>query len=293
MIYDIRHVTSYNYETPVAAAAFALRLLPRPRPGQRILAARLSISPRPSERCERVDFFGNALTFARIDARHSELTFEAVSRIAVDREEPVAPALTPAWEDVRTAAAATPSLDETGPALFLYPSRRVPLNDPATAYTARSFLPKRPILEAAVELMGRIRRDFAYDAKATAVETTIAEAFERRRGVCQDFAHVMIAGLRGLGLPATYVSGYIRTVPPEGAPRLEGADASHAWVGVWCGPQFGWIGLDPTNDITVGDDHIVLAVGRDYADIAPTAGVFVGSGSHALQVGVDMRPAAD
>ena len=293
MIYDIRHITSYRYETPVASAAFALRLLPRLFLGQRVVRSRLSITPRPADETSSTDFFGNSVTFARIEARHSELVLEANSRVIVERDEPVAAGLTPAWEAIRDAAHGATTFCSDGPAHHLYPSRLVRLHDPATAYAARSFSPKRPMLEAACELMGRIRRDFAYDAAATAVETTVAEAFERRRGVCQDFAHVMIAGLRGLGLPASYVSGYIRTTPPKGGQRLEGADASHAWVGVWCGAEFGWVGLDPTNDMSVGDDHVVLAVGRDYADVSPTAGVFIGSGAHALQVSVDVRPASE
>ena len=155
---------------------------------------------------------------------------------------------------------------------------------------ARALRPSGPIYEAAAELSKRIHADFAYDSEATEVSTTPAEAFAARRGVCQDFAHVMIAGLRGLGLPALYVSGYIRTFPPPGKPRLVGADASHAWVAVWCGPSFGWLGLDPTNAIPEGDDHIVLARGRDYADVPPVDGVILSYGGHELEVSVDVAP---
>ena len=185
---------------------------------------------------------------------------------------------------------ASRSLAQDSPAHFLYASRQVALNGDATAWCRESFAQNRPVLEAAVELMGRIRRDFKYEKDATEVTTTVAEAFASRKGVCQDFAHVMIAGLRGLGLPAAYVSGYIRTIPPPGKPRLEGADASHAWVSVWCGPEFGWLGLDPTNDQMIGDDHVVVARGRDYADVSPIDGVFVGSGDHELSVSVDVKP---
>ena len=138
--------------------------------------------------------------------------------------------------------------------------------------------------------MQRIRRDFRYDPKATLISTPLAEAFEARGGVCQDFAHIMIAGLRGLGLPACYVSGYIRTIPPEGEERLEGADASHAWVRVWCGEQAGWLGLDPTNALQVNDDFIEVAVGRDYSDVAPLDGVILISGKQTLKVSVDVKP---
>ena len=158
------------------------------------------------------------------------------------------------------------------------------------AYARKSFAPLRPVLEAASELMARIRNDFDYDPDATEVSTPLAEAFRERHGVGQDFAHIMIAGLRGLGLPAAYVSGYIRTIPPPGQKRLEGSDASHAWVMLWCGPETGWIGLDPTNDLIVADDHIVTAYGRDYADVSPLDGVLVGPGSQKVGVAVDVIP---
>ncbi|MDP2358981.1 MAG: transglutaminase family protein [Beijerinckiaceae bacterium] len=293
MIYDIRHITTYRYDSQASSAALALRLLPRDDVGQRVLETQVTVSPLPAEQNQDSDFFGNNLTFVRIDRPHTDLRVEAVSRVKVERDSPLAPALTPSWETIRAAAASASSLSRTCPAHFLYPSRLVSLHAPAMKYAGKSFARGRPVLEATIDLMGRIKRDFAYDQKATAVSTTVPEAFERRRGVCQDFAHVMISGMRGLGLPACYVSGYIRTTPPEGSPRLEGADASHAWVGVWCGPEFGWLGLDPTNDLVVADDHIVLAFGRDYADVSPTSGVFVGSGHHDLTVGVDVRPHVD
>ena len=136
--------------------------------------------------------------------------------------------------------------------------------------------------------MHRIRTDFKYDPKATVISTPLREVFEKRHGVCQDFAHIMIAGLRGLGLPAAYVSGYLRTIPPPGKPRLQGADATHAWVSLWCGPKTGWIGFDPTNDILVATDHIVLAIGRDFSDVSPVDGVIVGSRKQKLAVAVDV-----
>ena len=152
-------------------------------------------------------------------------------------------------------------------------------------------MPKgRPIIEAAAALMTRMRSDFTYDAEATTVSTPIGEAFTARRGVCQDFTHIMISGLRGLGLPAAYVSGYLRTVPPPGRPRLEGCDATHAWVLLWCGEERGWIGFDPTNAILVRHDHITLAIGRDYADVAPIDGVMLAPGEQALKVEVDVIP---
>lgn len=290
MIYEIRHITTYKYDSPVAAAACSLRLLPRSDDGQQTLDSGLEITPRPADASERRDFFGNRVTAVRIDTPHRELRIAALSRVSVRRPSTPAPGLTPAWEAIRAAAPAVRSLESTSPAHFLFPSRQVALHAPATEWAAASFAYGRPILEAASDLMARINGDFRYQKEATEVSTTVPEAFAARKGVCQDFAHVMISALRGLGLPAAYVSGYIRTQPPPGKARLVGADASHAWVSVWCGPEFGWLGLDPTNNQHVGDDHIVVASGRDYADVSPIDGVFVGSGAHQLNVSVDVRP---
>jgi transglutaminase-like putative cysteine protease len=159
---------------------------------------------------------------------------------------------------------------------------------PVSAYATESFPPGAGILKCAFDLMHRIRTQFRYDPKATAISTPLGEVFDKRHGVCQDFAHVMIAGLRGLGLPAAYVSGYLRTMPPPGQPRLQGADASHAWVSLWCGAELGWVDLDPTNDLLVANDHIVLAVGRDFSDVSPVDGIIVGSPKQKLGVAVDV-----
>ncbi|WP_238184006.1 transglutaminase-like domain-containing protein, partial [Methylobacterium trifolii] len=185
-------------------------------------------------------------------------------------------------------AIAQPDLGPDAPVHFLFPSARVPLVPAVTDYARASFRPGRSAYGAAHDLMTRIRADFRFDAKATTVHTPLSEAFELRAGVCQDFAHVMIAGLRGLGVPAAYVSGYLRTIPPPGRPRLRGADASHAWVAVWCGDA--WIGLDPTNAVAVRDDHIVVARGRDYGDVAPIDGIVSASGKQKLKVEVDVIP---
>ena len=157
-----------------------------------------------------------------------------------------------------------------------------------SAYAATSFAAGIGILAGAVDLMHRIRAEFKYDRKATVISTPLDEVFAKRHGVCQDFAHVMIAGLRGLGLPAAYVSGYLRTIPPPGKPRLQGADATHAWVSLWCGADLGWIGLDPTNDLVVENDHIILGIGRDFSDVSPIDGIIVGSPKQKLGVAVDV-----
>jgi transglutaminase-like putative cysteine protease len=166
----------------------------------------------------------------------------------------------------------------------------VPVLQPVTAYASASFPPGIGVLIGAVDFMHRIRAEFKYDPKATVISTPLREVFENRHGVCQDFAHVMIAGLRGLGLPAAYVGGYLRTIPPPGRPRLQGADATHAWVLLWCGPELGWIGFDPTNDLLVQNDHIILSVGRDFSDVSPVDGIIVGSRKQKLSVAVDVVP---
>ena len=290
MIYDVTHLTRYRYGAPVAVNACVLRLLPRSEGGQRVVTARIDVTPRPQAFIERADSFANRVVRMRIETPHRELVIESRARVVVERPAPPLAALTPSWEDVAALAAATASLGADSPALAIYPSPLVPLFEAATAYARQSFPPRRPIYEAASELSARIKADFVYDAKATEVTTSPAEAFARRRGVCQDFAHVAIAGLRGLALPTLYVSGYIRTIPPPGKSRLAGADASHAWVELWCGPAFGWLGFDPTNAMPAGDDHIVVARGRDYSDAPPIEGVILSSGGHELEVEVDVVP---
>lgn len=292
MIYDIRHLTAYAYSRPVPFARCILRVLPRDGVGQRVLTSQLSVTPRGAERRDGICFFGNRTTTLTISRPHRELRIEMTSRVEVMRAAAPFPALTRQWEEVAELALQAQSLSAESPAQYLYPSRLAPTVSEITDYARRSFAARRPVFEAASELMARIRKDFTYDPEATEVSTPIREAFANRHGVCQDFAHIMIAGLRGLGLPAAYVSGYLRTIPPAGQPRLEGADATHAWIMLWCGPETGWIGLDPTNDLVVADDHIVTATGRDYADVSPLDGVLVGPGSQKLDVKVDVIPVA-
>lgn len=290
MIYELRHVTTYGYSRSVPFARCMLRLLPRNGPGQEVKKSELLITPRPAERSDAICFFGNRTTSITITKPHRELKVEMRARIEVHRSTPPHPALTRSWEEVARLALSSTSLAPDSPAHQLYPSRLVPHVPAVIDYARASFVPGRPVLEAASTLMARIRGDFAYDPEATEVTTPLAEAFAARHGVCQDFAHIMIAGLRGIGLPAAYVSGYIRTIPPPGQKRLEGADASHAWVMLWCGPETGWVGLDPTNDLIVADDHIVTAFGRDYADVAPLDGVVIGAGTQKVGVAVDVIP---
>jgi transglutaminase-like putative cysteine protease len=288
VIYDIRHVTSYAYDTTVSFARCSLRLEPRSGDGQQLISHAVDIRPRPADRTVRHDFFGTHTESVVIETPHRNLRIDSRSRVSVSRSTPGRAAQSPPWESVRDLAFEATSLGPASPIGYIFASPLVPVQRPVTAYASSSFAPGKGILAGAVDLMHRIRTEFKYDPKATVISTPLTEVFEKRHGVCQDFAHVMIAGLRGLGLPAAYVSGYLRTIPPPGKPRLQGADATHAWVSLWCGVQIGWVGFDPTNDILVENDHIMLAVGRDFSDVSPVDGIIVGSRKQKLNVAVDV-----
>jgi transglutaminase-like putative cysteine protease len=301
MIYDVKQTTSYAYESAVSRAHHPLHLVPVARDRQRVASAGLDIDPMPARRREATDFFENRTTVVEIEEPHQTLTVKLEARIAVDAVAPVDAAQTPPWESVRAATYACTDIGPSSPVHFIYPSRLVPLDPEIRDYARESFAPGRPVLAGADELMRRIKRDFTYQPGATTVTTTPSMAFTLRRGVCQDFAHIMISGLRGLGLPAAYVSGYLRTVPRPGAAGLAGADAMHAWVMVWCGEDAGgasgggaggrgWWGLDPTNALIASEDHVVLAVGRDYADVAPVNGVVLASGQQHVSTAVKVIP---
>jgi transglutaminase-like putative cysteine protease len=294
MIYDVRQSTIYHYESPVAFAHHVLRLTPIDRDNQRVHAAALDVTPTPIERREGRDFFGNRITWIAFDEPHDNLTVRVAARIAVAptvTPAPAAtPAATPAWEEVRAAAFASSDLSPQSPSHYLFPSRQVSLDPEIRDYAALSFPAGRPVLEGSIDLMHRIKTEFTYEVGATTASTTPPMSFALRRGVCQDFTHIMASGMRSLGLPVAYVSGYLRTVQPPGTKRLEGSDAMHAWPMGWCGEAVGWIGYDPTNDILAGTDHVVLAVGRDYADVAPVGGVVFASGAQRLENAVDVIP---
>ena len=290
MKYDIHQTTAYLYASPVPVARHIVRMVPVSRPGQRVTDSHIAVDPEPAEWVETRDFFGNQVAHIRIETAHTRFTVRTSARVEVDPPPEHDPAAGPSWEEVREAVGHSEDLTPNSPVHHVYPSPAVSLREPITDWTRKSFPPGRPMLEACLELMHRIYDDFAYDSRATDVSTPAIEAFEMRRGVCQDFAHIMITGLRGLGLPAAYVSGFLRTEPPPGKERLQGADATHAWVSVWCGSEIEWVGLDPTNALIVSTDHVVLANGRDYTDVAPIGGVLVGSGRQKLSVAVDVIP---
>jgi transglutaminase-like putative cysteine protease len=290
VIYDVRQTTICSYASPVAHARHVLRLTPVHRHRQRVQVAALQIVPEPRHRREGQDFFGNRLTWIEIEEPHETLAVKLAARVAVDALDEPLPLTTPAWEVVREEAFAASGIGPLSPTHFLYPSRLVSLDPEIRDYTRDSFPPGRPVLDAAIELNDRFKSDIAYEFGATTVTTTPPMSFALRRGVCQDFAHIMISGLRGIGLPAGYVSGYLRTLPRPDATRLQGVDAMHAWVLLWCGSATGWMGLDPTNAVFASEEHVMLAIGRDYTDVAPIDGVIVGSGEQWIDVSVNVEP---
>ncbi len=288
MIYDVRQATSYHYASPVAYANHVLRLTPIDREYQRVHAATLDITPTPIERREGQDFFGNRITWITFDQPHDTLTIRVAARIAVD--DAVTATETPSWEEVRAAAFASADLGPLAPAHYLFPSRQVSLDPEIRDYAASSFRAGRTIRDGATDLMNRIKTEFVYEVGATTASTTPPMSFALRRGVCQDFSHIMISGMRSLGLPVAYVSGYLRTTQSPAETKLEGTDAMHAWASVWCGADTGWVGFDPTNGMLAGTDHVVLAIGRDYADVAPMDGVIFASGAQRLETSVRVLP---
>ena len=280
--YEVVHTTRYAYTDPVSVSHHVARLTPRTLPYQECLTHVLDVEPRPAAQASHVDYFGNLTTFFATQGAHAELRVDARSTVSV-APRPVPEAGTiPPWEH----AAAHRELPlEALDGLFDASSSRSPA--PFEDYARVSFPPGRPLLDAVLDLTARIYDDFTFDPKATTVTTSLADVYRLRRGVCQDFTRFEIACLRSLGIPALYVSGYLETAPPPGKPRRIGADASHAWLAVYC-PGKGWIEVDPTNNIMPSTGHITLAWGRDYGDVSPIRGVILGGGGHSLQVNVDV-----
>jgi transglutaminase-like putative cysteine protease len=289
MTYRIVHKTTYTYKQPVSFGTHVAYLIPRSQPHHTCMSHELLITPNPASLHERLDYFGNAFAFFTIREPHQELIIEARSRVAVDGPLVKWPDWAPAWDEV--VRSLPTDLSEAGldAYQFVFESPRVSPGVAFAAYASPSFPPGRPLTEALLDLTARIYKDFRFDSKATTVRTSPEQVLRSRKGVCQDFAHLQVACLRSLGIAARYVSGYIRTYPPPGRPRLVGADASHAWVSVYC-PGAGWLDLDPTNNLIPSESHVKLAWGRDYGDVSPVRGVILGGRDHKLEVGVDMEP---
>ena len=290
MIYEITHRTAYTYEDPVTISHHLARLSPSERKGQRLHSHEVTIEPTPATSNSHIDYFGNQALFFAMRGAHRSLVVTAKSRIEVLQKLTPDALATPAWETLRDSCRADTLTPDAEAGEFSFPSHFIKCNPQFAEYALQTFTPGRPIMAAAMGLNSRIHREFAFDPKATDVATPIEEAFLKRRGVCQDFAHIFIACVRSIGLPARYMSGYLETLPPPGKTKMVGADASHAWASVWCGESFGWIEFDPTNDCIPGQRHIAVAHGRDFADVSPLRGVVYGPGSHKLKVAVDVNP---
>jgi transglutaminase-like putative cysteine protease len=289
MNYRIVHRTTYKYRYSVSFGTHVACLTPRSMPNHRCVWNELRIHPLPATRSERVDFFGNQLSFFTVQDPHKELVVEARSEMTVDEHARLWPEQSAPWEEVAKSLADGQIPAEVEASQFLFESPRVRLASEFAQYASRSFLPERPLTEALLDLTARIHKDFRFDSKATNVRTPTEEFFRKRCGVCQDFTHLQIACLRSLGLAARYVSGYLRTYSPSGGPRLSGADASHAWVSVYC-PGAGWVDVDPTNNLVPSQNHVTLGWGRDYGDVSPLRGLILGGRDHTLRVAVSMEP---
>ncbi len=288
MRYRVCHVTRYRYTDPVSLCHSLAYLKPRDLPHQICLSSQIRVDPWPAVSRDHTDYFGNRVSYFAIQQSHSHLDVTAQSEVEVVARTLPDPESTTPWELAleRIHAGRDEALIDAR--IYTLASPMVPLDPMALDYALPSFTPGRPLLAAAKDLMGRIFRDYEYDPQFSSIATPLTEVIEHRRGVCQDFAHLALSCLRGLGLPARYVSGYLETLPPPGQVKLQGSDASHAWFAVFI-PELGWVDFDPTNDQIPAEQHITTAVGRDYQDVTPVRGVFYGGGAHNLTIAVDVN----
>lgn len=284
-IYSLQHSTIYDYAEPVVIGTHFIHLLPRDRLGQTVKKAELYISPAPDYRRDEIDHFGNLTTSVSLTVPHMQFSVLLSAIVDVSYPPPPASNQTPSWESVAEWTQTDPDAAE-----FCLPSKLAEPTENIIAYMAPSLSAGRPIMEVLQDLNARIFTDMIYQAGATNNLTTADQVLQTRIGVCQDYAHLMLACLRAYGLPGRYVSGYLRTLPAPGQPKWRGADQSHAWVSAWLGPAFGWIDFDPTNNLIVADEHVTLAWGRDFGDVSPLRGVILGGGRHTLFVSVDLEP---
>jgi transglutaminase-like putative cysteine protease len=289
VIYQVTHRTTFTYTQPVAISHHVLRLALRTHPRQHNLRSSLTIDPTPSVRSDGKDYFGNPLTHLTIQTPHSVLVVETQTTVDVNKPELIHLDQSLPWDLVTGQLQGAVDGEILDAQQFLYDSPYITIDDDTYDFVQECFPPGRPILAGVMDLTSRIFKEFTYEGGVTDVSTPVKDVLRARKGVCQDFAHVEIAALRSLGLPARYISGYLLTHPPEGKEKLVGADASHAWLSVWC-PGLGWIDFDPTNNCIPNDEHITLAWGRDYGDVSPINGFMVGGGHHTPTVSVDVSP---
>lgn len=286
MIYSVLHTTRHLYQSPVTQSLNELRLTPRSLPWQQVRESNILVDPEPANWQGRKDYFGNEVTTVAVYEPHRRFVVEARSLVDVQMEAQAPPPAGIGWEEARDLVAAQPD-DETIAALeFVFDSPFVSGATELAEFARPSFTRGRPLAAALEELSHRIHREFTYQPESTSIEMPLLEVLRNRRGVCQDFAHIMIGALRSLRLPARYTSGYLRSNP-----GLVGAEASHAWVSAYF-PGSGWLSFDPTNDVVPGDGHVTLAWGRDYGDVTPVKGIALGGGSHSVEVEVRVTPMA-
>jgi transglutaminase-like putative cysteine protease len=287
--YRARHRTRYDYGEDVPVSHHLVHLATRSHPRQRCRRILLTVTPTPAVRWDFSDYFGNPVSYVAVQEPHGWLEVASEIEVEVRPPPPFAAAGTPPWGELRLLAPALAGADEaTAIGQFVFDSTLIRTTADLADYARPSFVRDRPIAEALIDLNRRINTDFAFDPTATTVATPLAEVLAKRRGVCQDFAHLAIGCLRALGLPARYVSGYLRTLPPPGRPRLVGADVSHAWLSAWCGGDH-WLDLCPTNGRLVDADFITIAWGRDFDDVSPVRGVIFGGANQKLLVQVDVE----
>jgi len=289
MKFEISHRTTYSYRAPVAQSHHLVHLKPRQLPGQTLIHHSLLIEPAPVQNIEIADYFGNAAILLRVEEEHTEFIVHARSTLDIQPPLQRDLSLGSSWEDVAALVRQPGGAAAIDVVQYVSASRHTPITRSVQAFAQRSFPAGRPALGGAMDLTRRIFKDFTFDPRATDVSTPIARVLETKRGVCQDFAHLAIAAVRSMGLPARYVSGYLMTRPPAGQVKLKGADASHAWLSVWS-PDHGWVDFDPTNGIVPFGEHMTVAYGRDYEDISPISGVLLGGGDQTMSVAVDVEP---
>jgi transglutaminase-like putative cysteine protease len=289
MKYTIRHKTAYTYLEPVSLCHNIARLVPRNTGDQTCTNTTIHISPQPDRINEYEDFFGNKIIYFSIEKEHWELTVDVRSEV---QKKPAGQWNEPVYSDAVVEDLKLELLElKTGAVdirQYIFETNMTAWDQVIAEYARTSFTPGRSVFEATEELTGRIYKDFEYKPGHTTIATPLSDVMKQRKGVCQDFAHLAIACLRSLGLPARYVSGYIETLSPDGVEKLIGVDASHAWFSVYI-PGRGWTDFDPTNNCLVSDQHITIGWGRDYSDIAPLEGIILSSGSHELTVSVDVK----
>jgi len=291
MIFNVSHRTSYRYGAPVTQSQHVVHLTPRALPHQTVSRHSLLIEPAPASRFDRTDYFGNPASILIIEEEHRELVVLSRSSVTVVAPARASHSASRAWSEVAAAALLADGARDLSVLQFAAASRHTRPSAEIQAFAGTSFPPGRAVLDGAFDLTRRIFTEFKFDPAATDISTPVAEVLKARRGVCQDFAHLSLAGLRSLGLPARYVSGYLLTRPPPGKVKLQGSDASHAWISVWS-PEFGWVDFDPTNGLLPSDEHITVAYGRDYDDVSPVSGVLLGGSDQVLTIGVDVVEAA-